>query len=110
MIEIRQFESARAARSAMVKQRMIDDVPLPESVQARIEAVFGERIGVEEVARRIIADVAARGDQALRHYSRAIDGVELPEPLVPPELLEKAFDSISAELRNALQVAAERLR
>ena len=40
MIEIRQFESAQAARSAMVKQRMVDDVPLPEAVQARIELAY----------------------------------------------------------------------
>ncbi|MFN0070658.1 MAG: histidinol dehydrogenase [Chloroflexota bacterium] len=110
MIEIRRFESAEAARSAIVKQRMIDDVPLPEAVQARIAEVFGERIGVEEVARRIIADVAARGDVALRHYSQVIDGVELSDLIVPPERLAIAWDAIDASLRNALQVAADRLR
>jgi histidinol dehydrogenase len=110
MIEIRQFESARAARSAIVKQRMIDDVPLPDAVQARIEQVFGELIGVEEVARRIIADVASRGDEALRHYSLVIDGAELRELVVDPDRLKSAAESITPELRNALEVAADRLR
>lgn len=110
MIEIRRFESAAEARAALVKQRMIDDIPLPESVQARIAEVFGERIGVEDVARRIIADVAARGDEALRHYARVIDGAELPEIVVPKERLEQAAAAIDPSLRNALQVAADRLR
>src|SRR3954454_22127190 len=110
MIQIRRFESPDEARSALVKQRMIGDVQLPETLQARIAEMFGERIGVEEVARRIIADVAARGDEALRYYTKLIDGADLQDLVVPAEKLKQASDSLDPALRNALEVAADRLR
>lgn len=110
MMQIRRYENLAEAREAVLRQRLADEVPLPESVQAKIAEVFGERIGVEEVARRVIADVAARGDDAIRHYTRMIDGIELDDFVVAPSRLREAADGLEPPLRRALEVSAERLR
>src|SRR5690554_436820 len=61
----------------------------------------------------IIANVRSRGDAALVEYTWRFDGVEatsMPELILPRSRLELALERISAEQRQALEVAAERVR
>jgi histidinol dehydrogenase len=53
----------------------------------------------------LLADVAARGDAALREATERFDGVVLDELRVPPEEVAAALDEIPADLRAALEVA-----
>ncbi|HUF33317.1 MAG TPA: histidinol dehydrogenase [Acidimicrobiales bacterium] len=53
----------------------------------------------------LLADVAARGDAALRDATERFDGVVLDELRVPTADLDAALASIPAELRAALEVA-----
>jgi histidinol dehydrogenase len=66
------------------------------------------RSGVAE----ILADVAARGDDAVRHWTRKLDGVDLPPGLweLPHAEWEGALDRIDIELREALEMAVTRVR
>jgi histidinol dehydrogenase len=66
------------------------------------------RSGVAE----ILADVAARGDEAVRHWTRKLDGVDLPPGLweLPHAEWEGALDRIDIELREALEMAVTRVR
>lgn len=63
-----------------------------------------------EAVRAILADVAARGDVALREHTARLDGVELVELRVAPDEVGAARDAVAPELRAALETAAEAIR
>lgn len=53
----------------------------------------------------ILADVRAKGDAALREFSREFDGVELEELLVSKDEFITADAEVSKELKDALTIA-----
>ncbi|MEM9561236.1 MAG: histidinol dehydrogenase [Actinomycetota bacterium] len=57
--------------------------------------------------REIIAEVRERGDKALRQLTARFDGVELDSLEVPDGVLDAAVASLSPELREAMEAAAE---
>jgi histidinol dehydrogenase len=59
---------------------------------------------------QIIEDVRQRGDAALRDYSQRIDGVALDDFALEGEALQAAYDTAPLELRDALHLAANRIR
>jgi histidinol dehydrogenase len=64
-----------------------------------------------EQVRRILADVAERGDGALREWTSRLDGLDL-EPSgweIPRAEWDNALDRIDLELREALETAVERV-
>ena len=67
--------------------------------------------GDEPVAavRSILAAVRDRGDDALRDYTAEFDGVTLSELTIPAAELRAALDSMSAEERQALELARDRI-
>lgn len=61
----------------------------------------------------IIANVRSRGDAALIDYTRQFDGLDVAQMsdlILPRERLELALTRITAEQRQALKVAAQRVR
>ena len=60
-----------------------------------------------EAVRRILADVRARGDAAVRECTERFDKVAIEELRVPPEEVEAALDALPAPLREALEAARE---
>jgi histidinol dehydrogenase len=69
-----------------------------------------EDSGVEDVVRAIIADVAQNGDRALLEYAKKFDRAELSSLEVTEAELNDALLSISPELLDAMQTAAENIR
>ena len=69
-----------------------------------------EDSGVESVVRDIIADVAQNGDRALLAYAKKFDRAELASLEVTQAELDDALLSISPELLDAMQTAAENIR
>lgn len=61
---------------------------------------------VTDRAARIIADVRARGDDALRALARQFDGVALDALEVPARDIRRALDSLDPDARRALDRAA----
>ncbi|MCD8101712.1 MAG: histidinol dehydrogenase [Alistipes sp.] len=59
---------------------------------------------------RIIGRVREEGDQALVALAESIDGVRLEYIEVPPQVREKAVAAVDADLRAALEIAAENIR
>ena len=72
--------------------------------------MFGADLSPDEVASRVIADVRHRGDEAVLEYTHRIDGVELTQLPVDEAEVEAAFRLVSPQLRQALELAAERVR
>ena len=68
--------------------------------------------GVADTVRAILADVRKRGDEALAELSEKFDGYQLANDAdwrIDAETCRAAFDSLSPELRAALQTAAARI-
>ncbi|MEE1877644.1 histidinol dehydrogenase [Altererythrobacter litoralis] len=61
----------------------------------------------------ILADVKARGDAALAEYSQRFDSYTLAEEAdwnISAEACRAAYDALDTDLRDALELAAERIR
>ena len=60
---------------------------------------------LRETVRRVLDDVKARGDQAVKDYERQFDHVELESLAVTEEEMEEAASLVSPELKQALELA-----
>ena len=65
---------------------------------------------IQESARAIVERVRDLGDEALRAYSRELDGVELESLRLPPETLDRALDGLDPAFLEALTKAARQIR
>ncbi|MHB1871777.1 MAG: histidinol dehydrogenase [Steroidobacteraceae bacterium] len=65
------------------------------------------RADVDSLVREVIAGVRARGDQALREYTRRFDGVDLEDPRVDAEEFAAAQRAVGPRERQALEQAIE---
>jgi histidinol dehydrogenase len=108
MIKIYDVETAK---KSILKRIPPDETEVPPVVLNRIEATFGERISAEEAVRRILRDIRSRGDAALREWSAKLDGFPVDAPIrVPAEALSAALAALDPQTREALEVAAHRIR
>ena len=108
MINIYDVETAQ---NTILKRIPPDETVVPPIVLDRIAETFGDRINAEEAVRRILRDVRVRGDAALRDWSARLDGFPADAPLrVPDEQLASALEALPAPEREALELAAERIR
>lgn len=109
-MELKLVRGASQAQQVLRRHDPLDFSGLPESVLAQTRQVFGDGVTPEESVVRILHDVRDNGDVAVRHYARLLDDVDLDGLLVSPEQMAQARASVSSELRDALQLAAERVR
>lgn len=65
---------------------------------------------VEHAVRAIIEQVKSEGDNALRDFSLKFDGVTLDDFRVSDAEIEDAAGQVSAELKTAIETAAENIR
>jgi histidinol dehydrogenase len=59
-----------------------------------------------EAVRAILADVAERGDAALRDHTERLDGVRLDDLRVPADEIAAALEAVDPTVRAALEAAA----
>jgi histidinol dehydrogenase len=108
---LRIYDDWEEARQTVLRRRnlaVLDEVPEP--VRADIRRVFGEELTPEAAVARVLADVRERGDEALRDWTVRVDGLMLDDIEIPQEALQAAYDSLSPDLADALNLAAERIR
>lgn len=99
-----------AGLAALTRRPGYEEPELTLAAAKRTEALFGEPLTATKAVERIVADVRATGDSAIRDYARRIDGADLDTLEVPRSTWEDAARSIGAELQDALSVAAGRIR
>jgi histidinol dehydrogenase len=100
------------ARARSRRRMALCDEPVPEAVRQRLCDLFGTALTPAEAVTRMIADVRARGDEALRDWSRRLDGWAAPpnEPLLVSDLdIIEAYDRVPGPVVQALEAAAERV-
>ena len=83
----------------------------PQVIVAELRSVAAPPADLEETVAAIVADVRARGDQAVRAHTARLDNVDLPSDYATGAAdLRRALDETSAELRAALELAAANVR
>ncbi len=109
-MELKTLRGPVEAAEVLSRVDPLDFSGLPESVLSRTRQVFGDSVSPEESVVRILHDVRSNGDVAVRHYARLLDDIELDELRVTPAQMAEARSSVSGELREALELAAQRVR
>jgi histidinol dehydrogenase len=109
-VTVRIIAGTSSARAHLSRLRSRDGEPLPESVAARLVEIFGCEMSADNAVSRIIEDVRLRGDAALRDYTQRIDGIDLEDFSLDGTALLEAYRAAPARLRDALQLAADRIR
>jgi len=90
--EVQVVRGLRAGREALSRRQPVGD---------------DER---EQAVRDIVNDVAARGDAAVREYTKRFDGVELAPLEVSRDEIAGAYEQLAPEVLSALKLAADRIR
>ncbi len=98
------------ARQTILRRRAWDAVEITPALQAGIEKIFGAPLTPDQAVEIILNDVRERGDDALRDYNRRIEGVEVDDLRVSEREMDAAWEDTPLALREALQVAADRVR
>ena len=98
------------AENVLVRIDPLDLDSLPESVLARTQEAFGKGVTPLQSIHQILDDVRQDGDAAVRRYAKLLDGSDLEEFRVTEEQMAQARNSVSKELRESLELAAQRVR
>jgi histidinol dehydrogenase len=109
-VKIRIVEGIDAGRAHIARLRDPQETVLPERVTDRLRDLFGRSLSAEEAVAQIVADVRRDGDWALKDYTRRIDGLALDSFWVDASTLETAYHALNVGLREALHLAATRIR
>ena len=79
----------------------------PDALAAQLRSLIPAAESVRPAVEEIIAEVRARGDQAVLDYTRRFDGSEIDELEVREELFDDATAALDPHLRAALDHAIE---
>lgn len=107
---VRIHQGAQAGRAAVLARRELRDAELSPRMREGVRRVFGADLTADEVVQRILADVRADGDAAVRRYTEQIDGVRLDAVEVLRDELQAAHEAVAPEVIAALETAAARIR
>lgn len=107
---LRIVDDIQVARATVLLRKPSESAALPGPVRDRLREVFGDDVGAEAAVSRIIADVRANGDSALRRFGLAFDGQSLDSLEVPSALLDRAWETLPKASRDAMVIAADRIR
>ncbi len=103
--------SVHEARQSVLRRETWEAADVPADRLERLRRATGRQVRTaEEGVAAIIADVRAHGDEALRHYSAALDGAEIGALEVPAERVRAAYRALDPALRQALHHSADRIR
>ena len=106
---VRIISDLETARQTVLHRRSWDEIEVSPDLQSGIARIFGEPLSPDQVVARILSDVRTTGDRAVLDYSQRIDGVR-PDPLrVTQAESDAAWERTPAELRQALEIAADRI-
>jgi histidinol dehydrogenase len=102
--------SVNEAKKTILRRDSTLEPPVPQIIRDGLRRVFGEELSPAEAVRRILDDVRSRGDAALREWTERLDYVRPAQLAIDPEAIREAPAQLSPELRDALHLAAGRIR
>ncbi|MDP6494617.1 MAG: histidinol dehydrogenase [Dehalococcoidia bacterium] len=86
-----------------------EQVASPELMEG-IKRIFGQPLTPEETVARIISQVSRRGDDAVREYTKLVDGVDLAAFELGRDDISRAASEVPPEVAEALGRASSRIR
>lgn len=105
----RVIEDVAEARRMLTRRLGFSETELSPRMREGVRRVFGADLSADEVVRRILADVQAQGDAAVRRYTAAFQG-SVPDRLeVPRQEWRAALESLDPALQEALWLSAEQI-
>ena len=115
MMTLRIYHDCEQARRTVLRRRdvtVLEQVPAPvlDSIRRVFDGVAARDLTPQQAVARILADVRQGGDDALRRWTARIDGLALDDFEVPAEALETGYKALPADLAEALEYAAGRIR
>lgn len=100
----------QAGREKILRNRSLADKELTPALAESLRKTFGEPLTAEQAVARIIADVRTRGDAALLEWTRKLDRVDLKTVAVGQDEIEAAYAETPLAVREAMELAAARVR
>ncbi len=107
MIEI---FSKQEAKDTILRRETSLEPEVPPALQASLNRLFGEGATPDTAVTTILRDVRQRGDAALHHWTETLDGVRVASLRVDKGEIETAVSRIPTDLKEALELAASRIR
>lgn len=107
---VRLFSNGQEGRAFVLASRDMRQTELSPRMRSGVQRVFGEDLPAEDVVTRILGDVRRDGDDAVRHYTREIDGADIEHLRVTDDAIAAALSSVPEDVQAALQFAADRIR
>jgi histidinol dehydrogenase len=109
MAESIRFFDLSEARAGILARKPWEQVEITPAMHAGIERIFGEPLTADQAVDRILADVRARGDAALRDFNWKIEGARTSALRVSEAEIEGAWLATPEAVRRALELAADRI-
>jgi len=107
---MRIIQGFSAGQAFVARGRSLTDREVSQELLDGLAKLFGGPLSPEDATARILADVRTRGDEALREWSRRIDGADLQRFAVDPDEIETAYEETPLKVRESLAHAAERIQ
>jgi histidinol dehydrogenase len=107
---MRLLRGLQEARKFVAERGPMSESDVPEEMARRIEGIFNQPMTPGALVARILKDVKAQGDTAVRDFSHRIDGVHTEAFEVSKKQIQEASKNVSQELYAALELAAMRVR
>ena len=103
------FTSAEA-RASILRRSAIVDTDVSSSMLDINEKIWGARLTPDQVVGLLVADVAARGDAAVRDATEKVDRVRLDQLEVGRDEIARAYEQVDETVTNALRLAVEQVQ
>ena len=108
-MQLKKVRGLAAADSVLTRIDPLDLSSLPETVLRRTRELFGDDATPEYSVLQMLRDVRAEGDSAARRYAKLLDDADLEDLEIQADELEAAWESTPADLKHALELAADRI-
>ena len=95
----------------LLQKKAFDEVVLSDRIRARNKELFGADLSATELVHRIVQEVRHEGDQALFHYTKLLDCVDLTSDhlMVSEEEFQVAEHSADPKVVASLKKAADNI-
>jgi len=99
------------AAERLLKKKAFDELTLNDRIRQSNVEIFGEDLSPIDLVHRIVQDVRYKGDEALFHYTKLLDHVDLtPKNLmVSEEEFQAAERSVNPDVVASLKKAADNI-
>ncbi len=105
-----QIYSVEEAQKTILRRQALSMTSYPPRLLERTAQLFGPGVTPPQAVSQILASVQANGDDALLRWSALLDRQAETQLVVPAAELHAAYESLSEDLRQALHIAADRIR